>query len=312
MSPLDRISLRLKLKDLHTLRTIAAAGSMAKAARQLALSQPAISKAIAEMEHTLGVPLLERSSRGVHLTEFGAILCARGRVIFDELGEALGEIAHHADPSTGEVRIGTTEPMAEIIASIVSRLSGQYPRIRYQVTMNDTGSLMRDLRARAFDVAITRWITAPDQNDLSIDPLFNAALAVMADRGHPLMRKRTLRLTDVMEEAWCLSPPDTFLGRLVGAAFHAEGLALPPTTLTTVSIYMRLCLLAEGRFLTMLPRTMLLHPAVNTWLRALPVSLAGTVGEIAAITLKGRRINAATRLFIAAGHEVAADITRRL
>ena len=312
MKPRDRITQRLKLKDLLTLEAIAEQGSMAKAARQLALSQPAISKAIAEMEHTLGVPLLERTTRGVHLTEFGTILRARGRVIFDELGEALGEIAHHADPSTGEVRIGTTEPMAEVIASIVSRLSQQYPRIRYQVTMSDTGSLVRDLRARVFDVAITRWTYVPGQDDLDVDPLFQAALAVMADRGHRMARKRGLRLADLMEEAWCLSPPDTYLGRIVSAAFHAEGLSLPTATLTTVSIYMRLCLLAEGRFLTMLPRTMLLHPAVNTWLRALPLELPGPPGEISAITMKGRRVNAATRLFIAAGHEVAADIAPRL
>lgn len=312
MKPRDRITQRLKLKDLLTLDAVAEQGSMAKAARQLALSQPAISKAVAELEHTLGVPLLERSTRGVHLTEFGAILRARGRVVFDELNEALGEIAHHADPSTGEVRVGTTEPMAEIIASIVSRLSQRYPRIRYQVTMSDTGSLVRDLRARVFDVAITRWATAPDQGDLDVDPLFQAALAVLADRGHPLARKRALRLADLMAEAWCLSPPDTYLGRVVGAAFRTEGLPLPPVTLTTVSIYMRLCLLAEGRFLTMLPRTMLLHPAVGGWLRALPVDLPGTAGMISAITLKGRRVNAATRLFIATGHDVAADIAGRV
>jgi len=202
--------------------------------------------------------------------------------------------------------------MAEIIASIVGRLSQRYPRIRYQVTMSDTGALVRDLRARVFDVAITRWPAAPGLDDLDVDPLFQAGLAVMTDRGHRLVRKRAMRLADLMEEAWCLSPPDTYLGRIVGAAFHTEGLALPPATLTTVSIYMRLCLLAEGRFLTMLPRTMLLHPAVSAWLRPLPVPLPGTPGVISAITLNGRRINAATRLFIAAGHDVAAEIARRL
>ena len=65
----DRIGRRLRLKDLHTLQTVAEAGSMAKASERLALSQPAISKAVSDMEHTLGAPLLDRSSRGVELTE---------------------------------------------------------------------------------------------------------------------------------------------------------------------------------------------------------------------------------------------------
>jgi PAS domain S-box-containing protein len=69
----DRIGRRLRLKDLHTLQTVAEAGSMAKASERLALSQPAISKAVSDMEHTLGAPLLDRSSRGVELTECGRL-----------------------------------------------------------------------------------------------------------------------------------------------------------------------------------------------------------------------------------------------
>jgi len=64
----DRIGRRLRLKDLHSLQTVAEVGSMAKASRHLALSQPAISKAISDMERTLGVSLLDRSARGVWST----------------------------------------------------------------------------------------------------------------------------------------------------------------------------------------------------------------------------------------------------
>jgi DNA-binding transcriptional LysR family regulator len=66
-----RVGRRLRLKDLHTLQTVAAVGSMAKASERLALSQPAISKAISDMEQTLGVPLFDRSSSGVELTDCG-------------------------------------------------------------------------------------------------------------------------------------------------------------------------------------------------------------------------------------------------
>ena len=100
----DRIGRRLRLKDLHTLQTVAEVGSMAKASELLALSQPAISKAIADMEHTLGAPLLDRTSRGVELTDCGRALVERARVIFDEIRLGVKEIEHWTDPTQGEVR----------------------------------------------------------------------------------------------------------------------------------------------------------------------------------------------------------------
>jgi DNA-binding transcriptional LysR family regulator len=73
----DRIGRRLRLKDLHTLQTVAEVGSMAKASERLALSQPAISKAISDMERTFGAPLMNRTSRGVELTQCGHLLVER-------------------------------------------------------------------------------------------------------------------------------------------------------------------------------------------------------------------------------------------
>ena len=123
----DRIGRRLRLKDLHTLQTVAEAGSMAKASRQLALSQPAISKAIADMEHALGAALLDRSAQGVEITDCGRLLLARGRVIFDELREGVKDIQNRSDPTRGEVRIGTTEPLSGFVSEAISRLSRASP-----------------------------------------------------------------------------------------------------------------------------------------------------------------------------------------
>ena len=86
----DVIVHRLKLRDLRILLAVTQAGSMAKAATLLATSQPAVSRAIADMEATLGVALLERSSQGVQPTPYGDALIKRGVAVFDEL-------RHYAD-----------------------------------------------------------------------------------------------------------------------------------------------------------------------------------------------------------------------
>ena len=101
MQWVDRIGSRLKLRDLHILLTVVHRGSMAKAAAELAISQPAVSKAIADMEHTFGLRLLDRGRGGVEPTAYGRALVTRGQAIFDELKLGIEELAFLADPTVG-------------------------------------------------------------------------------------------------------------------------------------------------------------------------------------------------------------------
>src|SRR5215469_13580211 len=95
----ERIKGRVKLRALHTLDAVVQSGSMAKAANHLGVSQSTVSKSITEMEHMLGVPLLDRTSRGVEPTAFGRILLKRSVAIFDELSQGLREIEYLNDPT---------------------------------------------------------------------------------------------------------------------------------------------------------------------------------------------------------------------
>src|SRR4249919_2366303 len=104
----DRIWRRIKRSDLHILLAVAQSGSMAKAANQLAVSHPVVSRSISDLEHTLGVRLLERNPRGVELTQFGRAMLHRSHAAFDELRQGVKDIEFLSDPTAGEVRIGTT------------------------------------------------------------------------------------------------------------------------------------------------------------------------------------------------------------
>lgn len=306
----DRIGRRLRLKDLHTLQTVAEVGSMAKASKRLALSQPAISKAISEMEHVLGTPLLDRSSRGVALTDCGRLLVERTRVVFDEITQGVSDIAELSDPTRGIVKIGTTEPAAGVVSEIISRLADKYPRLTYDVMISDRDTLISELRQRSRDVVVTRWAPPPMADDLSVQTLFRSSLAVMAAHGHPLLRRKKLSLAELMNERWTLSPPDSFLGRVVVDLFRRRKLPLPPAVVTTISIHMRLDLLANGGFLTILPAQMIRSPAHRAWLCALDVDLHDTSQPVASITLKKRRVGGAVRLFEQASLDVCKTMAR--
>src|SRR3981081_4734848 len=125
----DRIGRRLKLRDLHILLAVVQRGSMAKAATELAIYQPAVSKAIADMEYTLGLRLLDRTRHGIEPTAYGRVLIKRGTTIFDELKQAAQELDFLADPTVGELRIGSSETMAAgLVTARTSRVSSEHAR----------------------------------------------------------------------------------------------------------------------------------------------------------------------------------------
>ena len=126
----DRIGRRLKLNDLHILMIVAESGSMGKAAKTLGISQPTVSKAISDIEHTIGVRLLDRSADGAELTDYGRALVIRGIGAFDELRQGVRDIDILSDPTAGQVTIGCPEAIASgVLGAVLVRFCGQFPRV---------------------------------------------------------------------------------------------------------------------------------------------------------------------------------------
>src|SRR5215510_14268897 len=151
----DRIGRRMKLQDLHILMTVVQSGSMRKAAQSLNITQPAISRSIAELEHALGVRLLERHRRGIEATEYGRALLDCGTAVFDDLHQGVKKIEFLADPTAGEVRIGTGAFLAaSFVSVVVDRLSRRYPRIVFQLLITQGDALGHELSERNVDLVI--------------------------------------------------------------------------------------------------------------------------------------------------------------
>jgi DNA-binding transcriptional LysR family regulator len=312
----EDIARRLRLRDLHTLRVVAELGSMARAAESLALSQPAISKAVAEMERTLGVPLLDRSPRGVAATAYGRVLLARGTAMLDELRQGIEEIRFLADPTRGEVRVGATEPMTAVVSAVVDRLSRRHPRMRFRVDVAPTRELLEGLRGRDLDLAVTRMADAgAAEPDLRVEVLFDDPLAVMADRGNPLARRRggrrRIELGGLLDEPWALPPYDSFLGAFILQAFRGRGLEPPRVAVSTRSVQMWVAMLRTRRFLGIGPSAMLRFSAHYPSLAALPVDLAETRRPIALVALASRSPAPAARLFADCARAVAQGAASR-
>src|SRR5262249_30678743 len=123
------IGRRIRLRDLHIFLTVSQRGSMAQAAAQLGVSQPAVSGVIAELERALGVPLFERSTRGVKPTMFARAMLDRSVAAFDELKQGIRTLENLADPTAGELWIGCIESVsALVLPPIVQKFMREYSR----------------------------------------------------------------------------------------------------------------------------------------------------------------------------------------
>jgi DNA-binding transcriptional LysR family regulator len=305
MDEIERIERRISLHDVRVLMSVVQAGSMGKAAKQLATSQPAISRSIADLESALGVRLLDRSPTGIEPTSYGRALLKRGTVVFDELQQGVKDIQFLADPTAGELRIGASIAIAGgFVASLVSRLSQRHPRLAFQILATDTATAYRALLDRQVDLAVVHVIEPFAEDYLSAEPLFRDPHLVVAGAQNPWTRRRRLGLSDLLNEPWTLPMPDSPYGTVVSEAFRAQGLDIPRTVVTS-TLPVRSALLATGRFLSMVPRVVMRFPVGTQKLKSLPIDLPTTLRPLALITLKNRTLNPAAQLFIDFAREAA-------
>ena len=308
----DRIGRRIKLSDLHILLAVAQSGSMAKAAKELAVSHPVVSRSIGVLEHTLGVRLLERNPHGVELTEYGRAMLNRSHAAFDELRQGVKDIEFLSDPTAGEVRIGGTAPhVASFVSTIVDRLHRRYPRMVIQVTSTSAESLLRDLDERNLDLLILRKFGPFAEDRLSFEVLCDNPNFVVAGASNPWTRRRHIELSALMDELWVLPPAGTRFGSIARDIFAAKGLPFPRAAVVALGLEMTNNLLRTGRYLAFHPESVLTFPAKHPFIRKLPVELPMVGGPIGILTVKNRALSPAAQLFINCAREVAKPLGRR-
>jgi len=309
----DRIGRRVKLRDLHVLLAVAQWGSMAKAARHLSTSQPVVSKTIAELEHALGVRLLDRNPQGIVPTMYGRALMSRSLAIFDELREGIKEIEFLADPAAGELRVGSPETMnAGLLPAIAERLAVRHPRVVLHVVQAKTVTEdFRELRERNVDLMLGR-VSRPLDGDLEAEVLYEDRLFVVAAVDSPWARRRRLSLADLADAPWVNAPADSVVGSFMPEVFAAQGLALPKVAVVSFSMVLRNMLLASGRYVAVLPGSVLRFSAERFALRALPIRLPATQASVSIIRLRGRTLSPVARVFAECAREVAKPVAQWL
>lgn len=282
------------------LMAVAEVGSMRKAAAALNTTQPSVSRAVAELEESLGLPLFERDARGVELTQYGRALLEGSVDIFDNLRQTMQKIEFLADPEAGDVRIACGFHIASsFVAGVVERVSERYPRIAFRILgLESNQQIYSGLLARDVDLVVARSPDEELKDQVEFEYLYDDFNFVVAGVGHRLARRRRLNLADLAAEAWVLPPAGAAPGKLFDDAFRARGVEPPRRAVTATQPDVRMRLLANGRFLTIFPTSVLAMSQRRDDIKVLPVTPALPHVRIGIGTLRYRMRNPVTELVI--------------
>jgi DNA-binding transcriptional LysR family regulator len=308
----SRIGRRLRLRDLHVFFAVAQAGAMAKAAAQLGITQPSVSKAVGDLEAALGVRLFDRSPQGVEPTIYGSALLKCGTAVFDELRLGIRNIEFLSDPTVGELRIGSSESLcAAILSPIIHQFLQQYPGVVLEVDTTHSGMFASKLRERSLDLALTQ-LSGPAHNDtfedLNLETLLDDRLIIATGMNSRWARRRKIDLAELADEPWILAAPDTWNYKIIEEAFRSRGLAMPKVSVKTVSVHIRTSLLSTGQFIAVFPRSVLHLYGDRFALKVLPIDLPIRPWPAVLATLKNRTVSPVVERFIECAREVAKSI----
>lgn len=313
MKWMDRIGRRVKLRDLHIALAVAEAGSMTRAAEELAVSYPVVSKTISELERTLGVKLFDRGISGVEPTHYGRALLKSGVAVFDEMRKGLQQIESIKQPDAGELRIGSSIVTdAGLLPAILQRFSQDFPRAVVHVLPENIAIQQYDnLRGRKVELVFGRLPATMNEPDLVTETLFDEPNVVVAGSKSRWATRRNLTLADLAGEPWVLAQPGSLARSLHDATFRNSGLEPPSATVLTVSLHLYMRLIETGRWLGFVPASVMRFGGKDMNLKVLPVKVSSPPAPVGFMTVKDRTLTPLAARFIDCARTVAKSNTGR-
>ena len=186
----------MTLRELRYLIAVADHRHFGRAAQACRVSQPTLSTQLKKLEDYLGVTLIERTNKALHVTPIGKEIVARARKVVAE-ADAIVESARQKDgPLSGPLHIGIIPTLSPyLLPWLLPALKRAYPRLKLVVHEDLTGQLLERLKSHKLDAAL---LALPvDDNDLETVRLFDEPFFFAAPKGHPLVKSKTVRVTEI-------------------------------------------------------------------------------------------------------------------
>lgn len=275
---------RITMSELRSLLAIKSAGNLTRAALELAISQPALSQQLREVEDKLGMPLFVRHRRGLEPTPSGTVMLRLAAALGVDIHIAAEELALAVREDLMPIRIGSMAvTSAGLLAVALGRFALQAPGTPVIVMEGPREVLLEHLRHRRIDLFIGRLPADETVRDLEGETLFLDGAVVVASVRHPLRRRARLSMASLQSQGWILPAEDTSFFQQIALSMRAAGLSVPPARIQSYSMLAIPAVVATSELVGFLPTSMFASGAMSAGLQRLAVEfdwIASPVGVL--------------------------------
>lgn len=286
----------MELRQLRYLVALADERHFTRAAQRVRIAQPALSQQVAKLEAELGVGLVDRTTRRVHLTEAGELLVAHARRVLAELEDARAELERLSGLVAGRVTIGLTQTPGPLdLVRLLADFHARHPQVELTVREDLSIALADGLRDDALDLAFLSIVEEADRRGLGLAPLAAEPLVAVLPGGHRLAGRARLRIADLRDEELVAFTEGATIRRAVDRAARDAGFA-PRIAFETNELSRARALVSAGLGVAVLPRSDALAPGPSV--RVLPLRAPTLVHRISLCWREGKRHAPAARALL--------------
>ncbi|WP_149300750.1 LysR family transcriptional regulator [Aureimonas fodinaquatilis] len=244
--PNEFIRRGLRLAHLRLLVALQDTGQISGAASRVAVTQPAASRLMAELEQIAGTGLYSRHSKGVLLTVAGQLLAEKASIVLRQLDDAHSEITGISRGMRGHVHIGAvTGPALELVLPALRELRVTFPQIEISIDVETSDKLIESLLARKMDFYIGRLPPGVDARAVRMRLIGPEPVSFIARTGHPLNKRGRIDVAQCLPFDWVMQPPGGLMRRAVETYLLENGYELPVRILGTASMLLTLAIISD-------------------------------------------------------------------
>lgn len=313
MNSIDRVlRSNLKLKHLQLLVALDQLRHLGKTAEFLAVTQPAVSKTLAEIERLFELTLFTRSTRGTEPTAYGDSVVRFAKSVLSEFERTKEDLQATATGASGKTNVGAmVVALPTLLSPAIQQLKRSSEKTRILVEEGDLTRLLPRLRRGELDLLVGRLEPGYAAPDLHTEALYNDPMCLVVHKHHPLAKKRKVTWATLTQWPWVVPPPWASSRTKLVQIFHQHGLNPPENLVETASFLAILNAVTEQEAIGFVAREVGMHFQQKGLFNILPIALEMDLPPVGLIMLRGQEHSHATQALMANLRKVAKTKTRK-
>ena len=297
---------QLKLRHLRVIDALMEAKSVSGAAKILHITQPAVSKALREIEDILGAALFRRGPQGLSLTDYGRIVLMHGRQMQTQLQRMVEEIEAIRAGDSGVVTIGASMVSLPVLVPRALRILRERNLVRVVRIIHEPQEvLVEALLDGRLDFVVGRLTSVDERDRLKQEVLLNEPVALVVGADHPLAGRKELDFAELVEQDWVFPPPQSLSYGAISHLFSQNGFSRPRRHVESMSYLLTRVLLLENHMVAALPHSVVQRDMDLGLLTVLPIEIPQHPVTVGVTLHSGRPVSPQIELVLDCFREAA-------